>query len=234
MIDAQHPLRSVLASLCTPERGDGRAPVIVITANDTGVGTSYVSRMLGLLAAEHYAPYGHRVALIDMDITQQSHMTFFRQAEAQYGACQGPFDATFGQEPFWQVSPDGVDDQGRRKSAGLYGGLNLVGSTGLAVTEFQWSDVKAGQAVHIRGARDYWHALRDNFALVIVDTPAFDRADVAMTVVAEADKTVIVCAPDTAHLSSQKALSDRILAAEGRCAGLVINEGPARAQSQLA
>jgi len=199
MIDAQHPLRAVLASLCVPERGDGRAPVIALTASDTGVGTSYVSRILG-----------------------------------NYGSIEGPYDATFGQAPFWQVSPDGVDEQGRRKSARLYGGLNLIGSTGLAVTEFHWSDIKSGQTVHVRAAREYWHTLRDHFALIIVDTPAFDRADTALTVVSEADKTVLVCAPDTAHRPSQKALSDRIQAAEGRCAGLIVNEGAANAQSQLA
>ena len=234
MIDDQHPLQTVLASLCSPVRGDGRAPVIALTASDTGVGTSYVARMLALLAAQHYAPYGQRVGLIDMDITQQSQISFFRDAAAQYGDIQGPFDATFGQDPFWQVSPDGIDEAGRRKSAALYGGLNLIGDTGLAVSEFRWSEIKQGQSVHICAARNYWNALRDQFALVIVDTPAFDRADTALTVVPEADKTVIICAPDTAHQPSQKALSDRIEAEEGRCAGLVINEGPARAQSQLA
>jgi len=234
MIDAQHPLRAVLASLCVPERGDGRAPVIALTASDTGVGTSYVSRILGILAAEHYAPYGQRVALVDLDITKQSQMRYFRDVPHNYGSIEGPYDATFGQAPFWQVSPDGVDEQGRRKSARLYGGLNLIGSTGLAVTEFHWSDIKSGQTVHVRAAREYWHTLRDHFALIIVDTPAFDRADTALTVVSEADKTVLVCAPDTAHRPSQKALSDRIQAAEGRCVGLIVNEGAANAQSQLA
>lgn len=233
MIDANHPLQSVLAALCTPLRGDGRAPIFALTASDTGVGTSYVSRMLALLAAQHYAPYGQRVALVDMDVTQQAQMTHFRAA-ASYGEVQGPFDATFGQDPFWQVSPDGVDEFGRRKSAALYGGLNLIGQTGLAVTEFRWSEIKPGQSVHICAARQYWNALRDQFAVVIVDTPAFDRADTALTILPEADKTVIVCAPDTAQKPSQKALSDRIKAEDGRCAGLVINEGPARAQSQLA
>ncbi len=234
MIDIHHPLQSVLASLCAPERGDGRGPVIALTASDTGVGTSYVARMLALLAAQHYAPYSQRVALIDMDVTQQSQIAFFRETSSQFGEVQGPFDATFGENPFWQVSPDGIDDFGRRKSASLYGGLNLIGQTGLAVTEFRWSEVKQGQSVHICAARNYWHALRDQFALVIVDTPAFDRADTALTVVPEADKTVIVCAPDTAQQPSQKALSERIEAEQGRCVGLVINEGPARAQSQLA
>ncbi len=234
MIDANHPLQSVLASLCAPQRGDGRAPVIAVTATDTGVGTSYVARMLSLLAAQHYAPYGQRVALVDMDISKQSQMLFFNEAAAQYGDIQGPFDATFGEDPYWQVSPDGMDEFGRRKSAALYGGLNLVGQTGLAVTEFRWSEIKDGQSVHIRAARNYWHALRDQFALVIVDTPAFDRADTALTVIPEADKTVIVCAPDTAGLPSQRELSNKIEAEQGRCAGLVVNEGPARAQSQLA
>jgi len=233
MINPNHPLQTVLASLCEPARGDGRAPVIALTASDTGVGTSYVARMLALLAAQHYAPYGQRVALVDMDISQQSQIEFFRE-NAQYGAIQGPFDATFGQSPFWQVSPDGIDEMGRRKSAALYGGLNLIGDTGLAVTEFLWPEIKQGQSVHICAAREYWHAIRDQFALVFVDTPAFDRADTALTVIPEADKTVIVCASDTARNPSQKALSDRIEAVQGLCAGLVINEGPARAQSQLA
>ena len=234
MIDVNHPLQTVLSSLCTPARGDGRAPVIAVTATDTGVGTSYVARILALLAAQHYSPYGQRVALIDMDITQQSQINFFRQPTTPYGNVQGPFDATFGESPFWQVSPDGVDEFGRRKSAALYGGLNLIGNTGLAVTEFRWPEIKQGQSVHICAARDYWHKLRDQFALVVVDTPAFDRADTALTVVPEADKTVIVCANDTASQPSQKALSDRIEAEQGRCAGLVINEGPARANSRLA
>ena len=233
MINAQHPLQSVLSSLSTPERGDGRAPVITMTAAHTGVGTSYVARTLALLAAQHYAPLGRRVCLVDMDISQQSQMSFFREATHQYGQVQGPYDATFGQEPFWQVSPDGVDAMGRRKSAALYGGLNLIGNTALAVTEFRWSEIKAGQSVHIRHAREYWHGLRDQFAMVIVDTPAFDRADTALTVVGEADKTVLICSPETAKLPAQKLLSDRINAAQGRCAGLVINEGPARAHSQL-
>ncbi len=234
MIDNHHPLQSVLSQLCTPERGDGRAPVFALTASDTGVGTSYVARNLALLAAQHYGPYGQRVLLVDMDLSQQTQAEYFRNLTAQYGAVEGPYDATFGAEPFWQVSPDGIDAQGMRKSAALYGGLNLVGQTGLAVTEFRWSEIKQGQSVHVIAARDYWHSLRDEFALVIVDTPAFDRADTALTIIPEADKTVIICATDTASRPAQKELSDRIVAENGRCAGLVINAGPARAQIQQA
>jgi Mrp family chromosome partitioning ATPase len=236
MIDSQHPLQSVLAQLCSPPRGDGRAPVLVMLSAETGAGTSYVARHLALLAAAHYAPYGQRAALIDLDLTNQGQAAFFRSHEGQteFGVSQGPYDATFGVEPFWQVSPDGVDDQGHRKSTALYGGLHLIGSTGLAVTEFRWSEIKAGQTVHITAAREYWNAVRDHFAVVIVDAPALDRTDIALTVVPEADKTAIICSNGRASDATQKQLSDRIKAENGRCAGLIVNAGPAYSHSQLA
>lgn len=234
MIDQNHPLQTVLSQLCSPARGDGRGHVIALTSANTGAGTSYVARNLALLAAQHYGPYGKRVALVDLDLSQQANIEFFKHSTGQYGDIQGPYDATFGTTPFWQVSPDGVDEFGRRKSASLYGGLHLIGQTGLVVTEFRWSEVKPGQNVHITQARDYWHAMRDEFAVVIIDTPAFDRLDIALTVVGEADKTVIVCAPDTSRLPSQNDLAAKIAAENGNCVGLVINEGPARAQTQLA
>lgn len=236
MIDDQHPLQSVLSQLCMPARGDGRAPVFAIVSADTGAGTSYVARNMALLAAKHYSAYNQRVALIDFDITNQQQAAYFRSPAciAEYGEPMGPYDATFQVPPFWEVSPDGVDDSGRRKSTALYGGLHLIGGSGLAVTEFRWSEVKAGQSVHIAAAREYWNTIRDHFALVIIDTPAFDRTDIALTVVPEADKTVIVCGADMASHPSQQALSERITAADGRCAGMVVNAGPAPVRSQLA
>lgn len=234
----QNPLQGVLSALCAPPRVDGRGPVIAVTAAHGGVGSSYVARNLSILAAQHYGPFGQRVALVDLDLTQQAQSAFFHDPmqQATYGALRGPYDATFGQTPFWQVSPDGVDVDGERKSTARYGALYLVGDTGLTVTKFNWDEIKDGQNVHLVASRDYWHAMRDQFAVIIVDTPSFERADTALTVIPEADKTVIVC--DTARASdpAQKALSDRIAENEGRCAGLVINEGavPASNNGRLA
>jgi Mrp family chromosome partitioning ATPase len=207
-----------------------------MTAADTGAGTSYVARNLALLAAAHYLPFGRRAVLIDLDLTHQTQAAYFRSpaALAQYGHSQGPYDATFGAEPFWQVSPDGIDAQGRRKSAALYGGLHLIGATGLAVTEFRWSEIKTGQSVHCTAAREYWNALRDQFAVVIVDAPAIDRTDIAMTVVAEADRTAVICSAARASHAVQAQLSARIDMEGGRCAGLIVNAGPAQPHSQLA
>lgn len=227
MVDNQDPLQGVLSGLCVPPRVDGRGPVIAVTAAHARVGTSYVARNLALLAAQHYAPYGQRVALVDLDLTQQSQSAFFNDPAQQsvFGALQGPYDATFGKAPFWQVSPDWLDDDGNRISAARYGALFLVGSTGLTVTKFNWGEIKEGQNVHLVASRDYWHALRDQFAVVIVDTPSFDRADTALTVITEADKTVIVCDSGRAADPAQKALSDKIVENDGRCAGMIVNAG---------
>ena len=227
MINNQDPLQSVLSALCSPPRVDGRGPVIAVTAAHDGVGSSYVARNLAILAAQHYGPFGQRVALVDLDLSQQAQSAFFADPmqQAAYGPLQGPYDATYGKAPFWQVSPDGVDEDGNRKSAARYGALYLVGDTGLTVTKFNWDEIRDGQNVHLVASRDYWHALRDQFAVILVDTPSFQRADTALTVIPEADKTVIVCDGASASDPAQKALEGRITDSGGSCAGLVINEG---------
>lgn len=230
MTGQQHALYPVLTQLCGEPRVDGRAPVIAVTSAQTGSGCSYVARTLALLASEHYGPQGHRVALVDLDLTQQTQSRHFQtpSAQSKHGAVHGPYDATFGQSPYWQVSPDSLLPDGSRQSDGLYCSLHLIGETGLAFTQFQWAQVKQGQSVHVTHARDYWHKIREHFALVIVDTPAFDRSETGMTVIPDADKTAIVSAVDRADYPENKDLSARITANGGTCAGMILNAGVAR------
>lgn len=230
MQPSPHPLQAVLANLCAPAREDGLAPILAMSAAESGVGTSYVARELAMLAAAHYQSYQQRVALIDLDLSGQAQYTYFSDpngyAADPHFALQGPYDATFGCSPFWQVSPDDVDAAGNRKSAALYGGMYLAGETELAITKFNWDQIKEGQNVHLSTAPDYWATLRTQFALVIVDTPAFDRSDTALTIIPEADKTVLVTTPHKAADPALGLLSDKIKTHRGTCAGLIINEGP--------
>lgn len=221
------PLQTVLSQLCTPVRSDGRASIIAATSAHTGVGTSYISRNLALLAAEHYNNYGQRVALIDLDLSGQAQFSFFSQpSSAQEHNLSGPYDATFGRIPFWQVSPDVVDAAGGRANGSKYGALYLLGQSGLVVTKFNWNEVKEGQNVHIITAPEYWDALRNQFALIIIDTPAFDRSDTALSVIPEADKTIIITTTERAQDLDQKQLADNITAYQGVFSGLVLNDGP--------
>jgi len=229
MSGQQHALYPVLTQLCQEPRADGRGQVVAIVSPQTGSGTSYVSRTLALMAAEHYGPYGQRVGLIDLDFSQQAQSTYFQTpaAQSKYGTVHGPYDATFGEIPFWQVSPDSIAADGLRQGDGLYCCLHLVAETGLAFTQFQWSQIKQGQAVHLAHVREYWHKLREHFALVIIDTPAFDRADMALTVIPEADQTAIVNLTDRSNDPENAELASRITAAGGRCAGIILNGGTA-------
>lgn len=229
MSGQEHALYPVLTQLCQETRADGHGQVVAIVSPHTGSGTSYVSRNLAILAAEHYGAYGQRVGLIDLDFSQQAQSAYFQTAGAQskHGAVHGPYDATFGETPFWQVSPDSVAEDGSRQGDGLYCCLHLVADTGLAFTQFQWAQVKQGQAVHVVHVREYWHKIREHFALVIIDAPAFDRSDTAMTVISEADQTAIVNLTQRSTDPENADLASRIAAAGGQCAGMILNGGTA-------
>lgn len=227
MTGQQHALYPVLTQLCQDTRADGRGNIVAIVSPQSRSGTSYVSRTLALLAAEHYGLHGGRVGLVDLDISQQAQSSYFQTAAAQgkHGSVHGPYDATFGETPFWQVSPDSVATDGSRRGDGLYCALHMVAETGLAFTQFQWSHIKHGQSVHVSHVKDYWHKVREHFALVIIDTPAFDRADTALTVIPEADKTAIVNLTDRSAEPENAALAKRITAEGGHCAGMILNGG---------
>jgi len=58
---------------------------------------------------------------------------------------------------------------------------------------------------------------------VVVDSPAAERSNVGLTIAPFMDFTVLVVAADGADAGAAAALKDSILAAGGRCAGLVFN-----------
>lgn len=222
-----HPLWGTLNTIISVPRTDGLAKIIALVSPFTGSGTSYVARDLALLAAKHYVPQGGRVALMDLDINQQTQCAGFDKPKSigEQGAIQGPFDATFGQVPFWQVSPDMVEDSGQRTHAGNHCGLFFVGETGLAVSAFDWETVKDGQTVHIRRVPDYWHAARSQFSFIIIDCPATDRASIAMDIIPDADASIIITPSFRSTDPEHNALAQKIVSAGGACAGIVQNEG---------
>ena len=225
----QHPLYSAFYGLVQTPRADGLAPIITLTSPFSQVGTSYVARSLALLASEYYRSHGLRVALIDYDLNQQSQAAYFEDGNAQtrHGAFMGPFDLTFGEKPFWQVSPGIVDDNGQRLGAGSYGGSFLIGDSGLVISKFDWKAVRTGQQVHVRDVPKYWNRMRQEFALIIADTPAFDRGDTSVNMISISDKTVIVCDPVRTHDTAISELCANIGVMGGHYAGVIVNAGRA-------
>jgi len=227
IVNQTHPLSPVLSGLMSHPRADAHGQMIVCTAAKTGAGTSHVTRSLAMLAAAQLAPDGKRVFLVDYDLTQQIQSAYFMQPAqmTNYGTISGPYDATLGRTPFWQVSPEVLDDTGVRTSPGAYCGSYIVDALGLTVTQFQWSSIRDGQTVHLMNVRDYWHAAREQFGFVLVDTPAMDRSDVAMNVIAEADHTVLISADVDVGFAGHGDLAKQITMVGGHCAGMILNSG---------
>lgn len=225
-----HPLFGSFQALVGPVSPETPATVIAMISPQSRSGVSYVARALAELGAEQFSSYGKQVLLIDYDINQQTQAAYFEHSVAGSinKQLQGPYDATFGQNPFWQVSPDTLAQNGQRDTETTHCGLYLVGETGLAVTRFHWNSIKEGQTVHIVESRDYWNAVREKFGLVIVDCPAFDRSDIALNVIPYADKSVIVSLKAQAANPANAALAQTISDAAGKCAGIILNEGPSQ------
>lgn len=228
MTQTSHPLWGIFEALTQTPRADGRALIIALVSAFSKSGTSYVARDLSLLGASYFSSQGGRVALIDFDVNQQSQCAGFDrpQSIADHGALQGPYDATFGQAPFWQVSPDMVADDGTRTQAAAHCGLYFVGESGLAVSSFDWETVKSGQTVHVRRSPEYWNAARSQFSFLVVDCPSTDRSNTSMDMIPDADMTVIVSSSYRATDPAHTELSQKIIASGGRCAGMILNAGP--------
>jgi len=230
-MDARHQnqsLQGVYSTLSAQTRADGKGKIYVFSSPNAGAGTSYVARNLALIASG-YQQDNRPVLLLDMDLQNNSQSKYFQspEAQAQYGASTGPFDATFGTVPFWRVTPAAVNEQGQALSESYFLSLNVLENIGLSYSQFHWENFRDGQNVHIQNARPYWHALRDHFSAIFVDTPALERADILNTVCAEADTTILVS--DTTR-AKERSLSDamnKITVQGGHCAGVILNDGEA-------
>ena len=220
-------LQAVWQGLSNDRREDGRGAVYVCTAPTSGVGTSYVTRNLALIAARQMSG-DKQVLIVDMDIQQSEQAGWFFSPEGlgQCGASEGPYDACFGAEPFWRVTPSMVDDSGQNLTDSHFMSLHVVSAANIAFTNFQWGQFRPGQTVHIQNARDYWHKLRQYFGAIFVDTPALDRADIISTVSPEADSTILVSASGDTHSKTLGNAYTKINALNGRCAGVIFNDLP--------
>jgi Mrp family chromosome partitioning ATPase len=91
------------------------------------------------------------------------------------------------------------------------------------VTRFRREVLRAGQTVHVLARGDYWQAMRHQADVVIVDCPAADRSQAAVTIAPYMDETVLVVAADQADVKPPAILRDAVAAAGGAVSGLFFN-----------
>lgn len=209
------------------KRVDGQGSIYAFCAANSRCGTSYVARNMAIIAGESLLQ-GEQVLLVDMDIQNNAQSGYFFSSESQtrFGAPTGPYDASFGESPFWKVTPSMVEQGGEQITGAHYMSLHSLTNPAVMFTHFHWEHFRQGQNVHIQNARNYWHKLRQHFAVIIVDTPALDRADIIETICPEADATILVSASNNARSQSLTDASNRLQNMSAVCAGVILNQAP--------
>ena len=68
----------------------------------------------------------------------------------------------------------------------------------------------------------YWDALRQHADTVVIDAPAADRSDMAITLAPFVDATVLVVAAESGSANEPMMLRDEIEAVGGKIAGVAL------------
>jgi len=218
MIDLTAEMAELWASLGPPPAGSGR--VVQFACAASGEGTSTVAREFARFAAGRTRK---AVWLVDLDFADSSQFRTLASAPRLFGDMGKASAASPDGSSFFTVQPPARDAEGKPVTDARYMVAHPMGGSQLWVTRFRREMLSPGQGVRMRATPDYWNALRRHAELVVVDSPAAERSNVGLTIAPFMDFTVLVVAADGADAGAAAALKDSILAAGGRCAGLVFN-----------
>ena len=218
MVDLSGEMGGLWATLGAP--APGRARVIQFVAAREREGTSTVAREFARFAARRA---GKTVWLIDLDLQTSPQVNAIAADPGHYGALGKPVSASPDGSSFLTVRPGRADEHGRQIPDARYVSAYQVGEASWWVTRFRREGLKGRQTVHVLPSGDYWNALRKHADLVVIDAPAADRSQAALTVAPFIDQTVLVVAADQADVRAPAQLRDSITAAGGRVAGVFFN-----------
>jgi hypothetical protein len=218
MVDLTSEMAALWAALGPASGHRGR--VIQIAAANSGEGVSTVAREYARLAAVRAR---RPVWLIDADLAQQGQMEAVAAEPDRFGALGKAAIATPDGSIFYAVTPRIVDRAGKPvHPARLTTARPCLGGR-LWVTRFAAEHLRSGQRAEAVSDARYWDALRKHADTVVIDAPAADRTDMAITLAPYVDATVLVVAAESGAASEPVILRDEIEAVGGRIAGVVIN-----------
>lgn len=183
-------------------RPAGMGRVLMVMGTSRGAGASTVARELSRLSAVRST---RGVWLFDLDF----------KANAQAEACRvraDVFDLSLGRETPWVL--DG--------NARLVGRPSSIDK--LVVSKVERRDGTRLQAA-LRGAPDYWSAVRQSIDLAVVDAPGQSRAP--MNLVADMDGVILVVDARADNFDGLHARREAIEAAGGVVAGVIVNRAGA-------
>ena len=221
MVDLTSEMAELWAALGPVPTQRGR--VLQFVSARTGEGTSTIAREFARLAAVR----SRRPAwLIDADIHDQSQLSAVAMETDRYGTVQGQASASPDGSAFFTIHPPLKDRQGKPMADGRLLHARAVLGGRLWVTRLRTEAMHVAQRAQFLGTADYWEAMRRHADYVIVDSPAADRSDAALTLAPHMDATVLVVAADEKDVGDPAALRDALEAADGFVAGMVFNRAP--------
>ena len=228
MVDLASEMAQLWGSLRPPPKGQAR--VVQFVAARGGEGTSTVAREFARYAARRVR---RPVWLVDLDLMQSPQSDAIAAQSGLYGPLGRQAAASPDGSTFFTVQPPSRGRDGRVASDARYLIAYPVGGPKLWVTRFRRELLHVGQSVHVVPNPRYWNALRRHADVIVVDAPAADRSKAALTIAPFVDYSVLVVAADEGDAAGPAALKAAIIAAKGRCAGLVFNRAVAAAPSFL-
>ena len=194
--------------------------VVLMLGARAGDGISELSVGLAQLAAGRVP---NAAWLVDLDLYGNRHI---RALQADGVPLAGPFDMSFGHQPFWQVGPK-LPGKPQRNDAIV--GLRVDDSR-LFVSQFNRAAVGEGQTVRLAPAPQYWDAVRARIDLTIIDAPPLEQSRAGLAMIKDADGVVLVVNGHGGDPSDSAEIRDEIVARGGRCLGVVVTKpsGPYR------
>ena len=228
MVDLTSEMAQLWGSLGAPAPGQSR--VIQFAAARTGEGTSTLAREFANFASRRLQK---GVWLVDLDLLNAPQHKAIAEEAGRYGVMGRQSAASPDGSAFFTVQPPTRGPDGRPWPDARYLVAHAVGGSHLWVTRFRREILQPEQRVRVLPTGDYWRALRRHAELVVIDAPAADRSGAALAVAAFVDFTVLVVAADEGDAAGPAGLRDAILAAGGRCAGIVFNRAQAETPAFL-
>jgi len=218
MVDLTSEMAGLWAALGPAAAHRGR--VIQIAAAGSGEGVSTVAREYARVAAVRARK---PVWLIDGDLAQQGQLEAIASEPERFGRIGRAAQASPDGSCFFAISPRLTNREGQPVSpVNLLTARPCLGGR-LWVTRFATEHLRSGQRAAVLPQPGYWDALRKHADTVVIDTPAGERSDMAITLAPFVDATVIVVAAESTSANEPLALRDEIEAAGGRIAGMVMN-----------
>ena len=218
MVDLTTEMAGLWAALGPGPAHRGR--VIQFVCAGTGEGASTVAREFARLAAVRARK---PVWLVDADLAQQGQQELIAGEPDRFGRMGAAAAATPDGSVFYAVTPPVLGRDGKPVDpARLMTARPCLGGR-LWVTRFRAETLRSGQRAEPLPDPRYWDVMRRHADTVIIDAPAADRNDLAITLAPYVDATILVVAAEGASPNEAVGLRDEIEAVGGRIAGVVVN-----------